>query len=268
MPAADVNTDLSADVTTDPTDGSAPAGGSELARLAGAAIDTAADPGQDRSAAAKSLAALVPALARSAKAAGVGAVSGGRWLTDVVLDIAPHLAIRDAATLRAHYPGRSDAQIAESILRNAAATTAALGAAAGALAAVEFVAPPTLLAVPVQLAAHLIAVTAVEIKLVAELHEIAGARSAGGLMDRTGGYVLSWAQRRSVSTVVGVKGHMALGPMLGEAARRQIQSQLLGRLGRSTTTLAPMLLGAFAGAEINRRTTNAVGRRLMRDLRL
>lgn len=241
---------------------------SELARLADAAVDTAADPSRDRAAAAKSLAALVPVLARSAQHAGVGAVAAGRWITDVVLEIAPHIPIRDAATLRAHHPGRTAAQIADALIKHTATTTAALGAAAGALAAVEFLAPPTLLAAPAQLGAHLVAVTAAEIKLVAELHELAGQRPAGGLAERTGAYLVSWVQRRAASTVVGSRGPLAVGPMLTEATRRQIRSQLLRRLGASTTTMAPLLIGAIAGAEINRRTTKALGSRLVRDLRL
>jgi hypothetical protein len=241
--------------------------GATLARLAGDAMDSAAD-SHDRTAAAKSLAALVPVLTRSARHAGVGAITAGRWLTDVVLEIAPHIPVRNAATLRLHHPGRTDAQIADALIKHSSSTTAGLGAAAGALAAIEFAAPPTLLAAPVQLAAHLVAVTAAEIKLVAELHELAGDRPAGGLADRTGAYLVSWVQRRAVSTVVGSTGHVAVGPMVSEAARRQIRSQLLRRLGRSTTTMAPLLLGAVAGAEINRRTTKALGSRLVRDLRL
>lgn len=254
-----------ADAADAPTAASDAADASELARLAAHA---AADGDMDRSARAKALAALVPVLARSAQQAGVGAVTAGRWLTDVVLEVAPHIPIRSAATVRRHHPGKTDAQIAEALIRSSAATTSALGAAAGALAAVEFAAPPTLLVAPAQLAAHLLAVTAVELKLVAELHELAGHRPAGGAAERAGAYLLSWVQRRAVSTVVGSGGHVAVGPMLGEAARRQIRSQLLRRLGRSTTTMAPLLLGAVAGAEINRRTTKALGSRLMRDLRL
>lgn len=244
------------------------AAGPQLARLAGTAMDTAADTSRDRAAAARSLAALVPVLARSAGQAGVGAVTAGRWITDVVLDIAPHIPIRDATTLRSHHPGRTDAEIADALIKHSCSTTSALGAAAGALAAIEFAAPPTLLAAPVQLVAHLVAVTAAEIKLVAELHELAGDRPAGGRVDRAGAYLVSWVQRRAVSTVVGSKGNVTVGPMVTEAARRQIRSHLLRRLGRSTTTMAPLLIGAVAGAEINRRTTKALGSRLVRDLRL
>ena len=125
--------------------------------------------------------------------AGSGFRGVGSLLADVLADAAPRLRIRDAATLRAHHPGLSDDEIADTLVRNAARTTATFGAAVGALAAVEFAAPPTLLAAPVQLAAETLAVAAVEVKLIAELHEILGqpaqrqpAPSAGSA------YLTSW----------------------------------------------------------------------------
>ena len=240
--------------------------GDELARLTAEAATAATERPDDRAAAARALAALVPALARSARRAGARAVGAGRWATDLVLEIAPHIPIRDAATLRAHHPGRTDRQIADALVSHAATATAALGAAAGGLAAVEFAAPPTLLAAPVQLTAHLLAVTAVELKLVAELHELAGQRAAGSTVDRGRAYLVSWMQQRALSSVVDDRGALAVGPMLGEALRRQLRAHLLRRLTRSTTTLAPLLIGAVAGAEVDRRTTKALGRRLRRGL--
>src|ERR1700712_1603093 len=96
------------------------------------------------------LAALARGLAGGVKdAAGSGFRGAGSLLADVLADAAPRLRIRDAATLRAHNPGLSDDELADVLVRNAARTTAAFGAAVGALAAVEFAAPPTLLAAPV-----------------------------------------------------------------------------------------------------------------------
>lgn len=195
--------------------------GDELARLTAEAATAATERPDDRAAAARALAALVPGLARSARRAGARAVGAGRWATDLVLEIAPHIPIRDAATLRAHHPGRTDRQIADALVAHASTATAALGAAAGGLAAVEFAAPPTLLAAPVQLTAHLLAVTAVELKLVAELHELAGQRAAGSTVDRGRAYLVSWMQQRALSSVVDDRGALAVGPMLGEALRRQ-----------------------------------------------
>src|SRR6266498_6029889 len=106
-----------------------------------------------------------------------------RWLAEELVDAAPRIPVRDRATLRAHYPGRTDEEIAEALVKHASRATAGIGAAAGAVAGVEYFAPPTLLAIPVQLAAETLAVAAVEIKLVAELHEAgrpAGPRVAVG----------------------------------------------------------------------------------------
>jgi hypothetical protein len=220
--------------------------------------------GEDRHGRQKALAALIPVLGRSAKESGFRAVAAGRWLVDVVIEIAPRLPIRDAETLRRQYPGLPSVQIAERLVKNASLTTASVGAAAGGLAAVEFISPPLLLAVPVQLAAEILVVTAVELKLVAELHEVLGHPASGSVTERGSAYLMSWVQRRAVSTKVAGVG---LSAVFGAAAKRELRSQLLRRIGRSTTTLAPFLAGAAAGAEVNRRTTKALGETLLAELR-
>jgi hypothetical protein len=222
---------------------------------------------------ARALAKAVPILDASARGAGLGAVTAGRWITDVVLDIAPQIPIRNRLALRQHFPRRTDAQIAEELIRTASRATAALGASAGALAAVEFAAPPALLAAPAQLAAHLVAVMTVEIKLVAELHELAGRRPAGGISDRAGAYLLSWTHRRAVGAIFGTRaasglseGSSGITAVLGTTAVGQLRKVLVRRFAHSTATLAPLLVGAAAGAELDRRTTRAIGRRVAKDL--
>jgi hypothetical protein len=212
----------------------------------------------------KALAALIPVLVRSARESGVRAVAAGRWLADLVQEMAPRLPFRDAETLRKQHPGVPDLEIAKRLVSNATRTTAGLGAAAGGLAAVEFFSPPTLLAAPIQLAAEILTVTAVELKLVAELHEILGYPAHGSVSDRAGLYLMSWVHRRAIAQQAGSVG---LGSVLGVAAKRELRSQLLRRIGRSTTSLAPFLAGAAAGAEVNRRATRALGERLLAELR-
>ena len=76
-------------------------------------------------------------------------------------------------------PGPSDDDLAQSLISGAAKTSSAIGAAGGALAAVEFAAPPTLLTAPVQVVAETLVVAAAEIKLIAELHEVYGVPATG-----------------------------------------------------------------------------------------
>ena len=123
---------------------------------------------------ARDLGRLTTALAASARTAGRASVLGGSWLADLVLDVAPRIPFRDGPTLRAQHPGLSDDDLAQVIISGAAKSSATVGAAGGALAAVEFTAPPMLLTAPVQLAAETLLVATVEIKLIAELHEVYG----------------------------------------------------------------------------------------------
>jgi hypothetical protein len=210
------------------------------------------------------LVALAAALRGSARGAGFRAVAAGRWLADILAEAAPRIPVRDAATLAAHHPGRSTDDVAAALIKQAALVTAGLGAAAGGLAAAEFVAPPTLLAAPVQLAAETLAIAAVEIKLVAELHELYGEPVHGPLSQRGSAYLMSWVRQRAVEPAAAGAG---LAAVLGHAAKRELRSRLLRRVGRSTTSLAPFLAGAVAGAEVNRRTTRSLGEKVAAELR-
>lgn len=229
-------------------------------------VARAAGPGdtEDRSSRQRALAALVPALTRSARTSGVRAVAAGRWLVDLVLEIAPRLPVRDAQTLREQYVGLTDIEIAERLVKSATRTSASIGAAIGGLSTVEFLVPATLLAAPVQLAAEILTVTAVELKMVAELHEILGYPAQGTPAERASLYVVSWMRRRAVGDSMGKAG---IAAVLGASAKRELRSQLLRRLGRATTSLAPFLAGAVAGAEVNRRTTRQLGETLLAELR-
>lgn len=206
---------------------------------------------------------LAAVLARSLGSAGVGAFATGRWLVDVVLEVAPQVPVRSRETLRDQYPGRSEDDVATALLSAATKATAAVGAAGGALAAVEFVAPPTLLGAPVQLAAETVAVVAIELKLVAELHEVYGHAQPGTPAERAMAYTAAWAARRGIDPLAGG----GLAGVLGGAARRQLRSRLLRRAGRNATTFAPFLAGAVAGAELNRRDTRNLGEKMIADLR-
>jgi hypothetical protein len=76
--------------------------------------------------------------------------------------------------------------------------------------------------------------------------------------------MMSWMRRRAISPQLGGAG---LGAAFGAAAKRELRSQVLRRIGRSATSLAPFLAGAVAGAEVNRRATKALGETLLAELR-
>jgi hypothetical protein len=227
-------------------------------------IEHVDSPEADRRARVAALGSLVAVLGRSARAAGLRAVAAGHWATDVATEVAPRLAVRDRDTLRAKYPGQSDSWIAERLVDKAVRASATVGAAAGGLAAAEFAAPPALLAVPVQIMAETVCVVAVELKLVAELHEIAGVPARGTARERSAVYLSAWMKRMAIDSAFAGQGTAIL---FGFAARRQLRAVLIHRMGRSTSSLAPFFAGAIAGAEVNRRSTRTVGQRVLADLR-
>src|SRR3954453_22612412 len=110
-------------------------------------------------------------LARSARAAGAGAVGSGRWLAGVLVDLAPRIPVRDQATLVEHHHGLTGRALAEELVKGAARASAGVGAASGALTGVEEMAPPAWLALPIELVVETVAVAAIEMKLIAELQE-------------------------------------------------------------------------------------------------
>jgi hypothetical protein len=230
--------------------------GELVGRLSEGSLDTA-----ERT---RLLARLTGALAGGLRAAGARAAVSGRWLADLVLDVAPHVPVRDLRTLQEHHGGLSGDELAEALVRSACLATAGVGAAGGALAAVQHAAPPTLLAAPVQLTAETLAVVAVELKLVAELHVVYGQAPLGPRGEVAAAYVAAWAAKRGVDHASGIP---ALGIVLGAAARQQLRRRLARRLGRNVSTMAPFLAGAVAGAELNRRETRSLGAALVEQLR-
>jgi hypothetical protein len=186
----------------------------------------------------------------------------GRWLADILIDTAPRLRIRKRETLRLHHPGKTDEEIAESLIGTAARAAAAVGVAGGALAAAEFAAPPTLVSMPAQIATETLVIAAIEVKLIAELHEAygAGTLSSGSPMLA---YTSAWANRRGIDPLN--PGILTAG--LGAAAKQQIQRRLLGRAGRNLTTLGPFLAGAVAGSVVNHQGTRRLGAQIREELR-
>jgi hypothetical protein len=194
---------------------------------------------------------------RSASSASRGVTSGINWLAAQVLAMGPRLRIRDQATLRAQFPGESDDAIAMRLIERAARASAAVGGTTGAWAAL-----PVLPAFPAEVAAETLAVVGIEVKLVAELHEIYGMGAVGSGTERARAYIGSWASRRGIYQV-----DSGLLLIAGSPLARQLTRRLAARVRRSTFALAPLFTGALAGVVLNRRETRRLGLEIRDDLR-
>jgi hypothetical protein len=217
----------------------------------------------DRETRGRLLGRLTRLLAASARRAGASGLARGRWLADLVTEVVPHIPVRDVETLRRHHHGLQGEQLADSLVRSASLSTAAVGAAGGALAAVEFAAPPLLLTAPVQLVAETIVVSAIEVKLIAELHEAYGIQVPGTGTQRAFVFLQAWVKRRGVDPLKPGSATLALG----FAARQALRRRLLRTMGRHLTTLGPFLTGAVAGGALNRTATKRLADEIRNDLR-
>lgn len=201
--------------------------------------------------------AIRAAAKRGAHVTGRGVSAGSRWLSAQILAMAPRLPVRDVATLRAQFEGRSPDELAEALIESASRASAAVGVAVGAWAVLPF-----LPAAGVEITTETLAVVGIEIKMVAELHEVYGQTVPGSVVDRMTSYVGAWAQRRGVALAPGGLVLAAGSPLV-----RQLQRRLAARAGRSVFSLGPLLTGAAAGGVINRRETRKLGRAVSDDLR-
>jgi len=213
----------------------------------------------------KSIAHMVTAL----RGRGVGKLfqpgKAVRWVTDAVTDLAPHVPVRDYETLRRHFPDLDGDALAERLIRNAARSTAGIGAVGGGVGSVQWAVPPTLLSTPVLLAVETVAVIGIELKLIGELHEVYQQPVRGTTAQRSAALLQSWAGKRGVNPFLPGGG---VASILGTAARKELRDMIVKRLGRNLTTLGPLLTGAAVASYLNRRSTRALGEALKRDLRL
>jgi hypothetical protein len=230
--------------------------------VSGVVVRLIDDPSLDSRARAGLLGRLSVALAGSARKAGAAAVGSGRWLTDTVEEFAPHVPIRDYGTLQSHHDGLTGDPLAQVLVETAARATAAVGAAGGVVSSLEFTAPPLLLTSPVQIAAETLAVVAIELKLVAELHEVYGRAVVGTPAVRTAAYLGAWTRKRALDR----SGGTGLAGLLGGTARRELRRRVMRRAGENVATVLPFMAGAVAGASLNSRETRKLGATIAKDL--
>jgi hypothetical protein len=233
--------------------------GEQAAELATQVSEAQAPP--DRRRLARSLGEMARsgarATGRGARAARRGVGAGTSWLAAQVAVMAPRLRVRDRAALQAQFPGLPTEDIADALVEGASRASAAVGAAVGAWAVL-----PVPLAFPAEIAAETLALVGIEIKLVAELHEIYGLPASGSVVERMTAYVAAWAHRRGVFLVPG-----GLVLAAGSPLARRLRLRLAARASRSAFSLGPLLTGAAAGALLNRRETRRLGQDIRSDLR-
>lgn len=189
---------------------------------------------------------------------GSRARAGLAHLTDRIIEIAPRIPVRDLAALRRQFPGLGPEQLADKLVAGAASATAAVGAGIGAAAMLPV--PP---AMPTELAAEITGVAAIELKMIAELHEVYGVRPPGSLKQRSTAYLNSWSGERGID----VTKPSTINSALGGHMKRELRQQIMKRMVRDLPNLMPFMVGAAVGAVMNRRDTRRLADRIRKDLR-
>jgi hypothetical protein len=205
----------------------------------------------------KRLARRGSSVARQAPRAAGRGMRFGRWLAHEVVVLAPRLPVRDRDRLQAQFPGKTPDEMADALIEGASRASAAVGATVGVWSVLP-IAP----AFPAEIVTETLTLVGIEIKLIAELHEVYGMRPPGDLTGRMTAYVGAWANRRGVALT---PGGVVLA--LGSPLARRLQRRLAARAGRSAVSLGPLLTGAAAGALLNRRETRRLGHEIRDDLR-
>ncbi|MGW7425094.1 hypothetical protein ACWGJB_34555 [Streptomyces sp. NPDC054813] len=193
-----------------------------------------------------------------ARKGGSRARAGLAYLADRIIEIAPRVPVRDLATLRRQFPDLGPEQLADKLVAGAAGATSAVGAGVGAAAMLPV--PP---AMPTELAAEITGVAAIELKLIAELHEVYGVRPPGNLKARSTAYLSSWSGERGIDVMKPSTVNNALGGHM----KRELRQQIMKRMVRDLPNLMPFMVGAAVGAVMNRRDTKKLAARIRADLR-
>lgn len=205
---------------------------------------------------------------RSLKVSKNGISVSGQGLGDLLLKIAPKIPVRTAEELRTKSGGMTGESLAGYHVKRASRHSAAIGGLAGGLASASSFVPPAWIMFPAEVLVETILIASIEMKLVAELHEIYGQPITGNDEDRGMAILHAWSERRGFdpenAAILGI------GSAASKGARTKlvhlIRRKLLARAARNISTIAPMLIGAVAAAEINRRATSDLGNALVRDL--
>lgn len=204
------------------------------------------------------VAAVTGGVMAGVRKSGRGAKAGIGYLADRIMENAPRIPIRDLGTLRKQFPGLGPEQLADKLITGAANATSTVGAGVGAAAMLPM--PP---AMPAELAAEITGVAAIELKLIAELHEVYGQRPPGNLKQRSTAYLTAWTEERGIDVAKPASINAALGGQM----KRELRQQIMKRMVRNLPNLMPFMVGAAVGAVMNRRDTKKLAERVRVDLR-
>jgi hypothetical protein len=211
----------------------------------------------------KALVRMSNIIGSRARAAGAKAVTSGRLLADLLVEAAPHIPVRDLDTLIEHHHGLTGEALADALVKNATRATTSIGAAGGAVAAAEWAAMPLLITVPAEVLVETMAVAAVEVKLVAELHAVYGVPVPGTGAERAMSFAGSWASRRGIDPL----RPWTIPNVLGIAGRATLGKRLIARFARNLGTIIPFFVGAAIGASVNNAETKKLAASMRTDLR-
>jgi hypothetical protein len=120
-----------------------------------------------------------------------------------------------------------------------------------------------LITVPLEVVVETIAVAAVEVKLVGELHAVYGVDVPGSGTQRATAFAGSWASRRGIDPL----RPWTIPNVLGIAGRQQLGKRMIARFARNLGTIIPFLVGAVIGARVNSVETTKLANEMRHDLR-
>jgi uncharacterized protein (DUF697 family) len=233
----------------------------ELADLVGRLIS--------RDATKKDFLRLATLLRRYLKLGRKGVSFNGKGLADLLFYIAPRLPVRDIDALHKAYGGVTGGTLAGQVIKSASRKSAAVGGATGALATAGQLTPPMWVILPAEILAETLVVTAVEMRMIAELHEVYGLPLRGTAEERGSAIVEAWSTRRGVDMKRLKKNgrtELSRDGGVGKHLVRVVKRKLMTRAARNLGTLAPLFIGAAIGAETNRRSTRDIGNAIIQDL--
>ncbi|MER7464651.1 hypothetical protein [Streptomyces sp. NPDC097981] len=241
---------------TDPETGPGAPGVPAVSSGAATAAPSAAEP--DEAARRRSGTRRLQAVTSGVRKGGEHARAAVLHIADRIIENAPRVPVRDLATLRAQFPGLGPDQLADKLIAGASYGTSTVGAGIGAAAMLPV--PP---AMPAELAAEITGVAAIELKLIAELHEVYGLRPSGNLKERSLAYLTAWTEERGVDLTKPTTLNVALGGQM----KRELRQQIVKRTFRNLPNLLPFMVGAAVGAVMNHRDTRKLAEKVRADLR-